>query len=214
VRGIYIVTDESISPGRNHLEIAQAAVAGYACCVQLREKNKPSRELYEIACAIRATTVGSNTLFIVNDRVDIAAAAHADGVHIGRQDLPLSAAREIMGPEAIIGVSIANVEEALEAEAGGADYVAVSPVFQTATKADAGIGLGLSTVSEVKKAVKIPVAAIGGISLENVASVAMAGADSAAVISAVVCADDMVQAIRSLSQEFEVGIHGIPLEER
>ena len=140
-------------------------------------------------------------LLIINDRVDLAMAADADGVHLGQDDLPLKYARKILGNAKIIGVSANNVEQAIQAEKDGADYVAVSAIFSTATKPDAP-PLGLQTITDIKRSVNVPVVAIGGIKHENVAQVAEAGADCIAVISAVVSADNIKEAARKLRKKF------------
>lgn len=200
IKGIYVVTG-----GCNHVAVAKAAVAGGASVVQLRDDQLSDKKLLETAQAIRTATRNTSTLFIVNNRPDIALAGDADGVHIGQDDLPLYIVRRILGSSAIIGVSTGNVEEAIKAEAGGADYVAIGPIFPTMTKADAGSAVGLRAIAEIRQAVKIPVVAIGGISVENVASVAAAGADSAAVVSAVTGAVDMENAVRALIDGFVRG---------
>jgi thiamine-phosphate pyrophosphorylase len=137
--------------------------------------------------------------FIVNDRIDVALAVDADGVHIGREDLPASVARRIIGPGKILGVSAETAEEAVEAERDGADYLGVGPVFEArGTKADAGVPLGLDLIARIRRGCPLPVVAIGGIHAGNARSVRDAGADAVAVISAVVSADDVAQAARSL----------------
>jgi len=195
---LYVVTDEVVSGGRSHLECASEAIAGGADVVQLREKAKSTGEILAIAEAIRAATAESGTLFVVNDRLDIALAAGADGVHLGRDDLPVAAARRIAPRPFLIGVSIRSADEALRAERDGADYVAVSPVFSTGSKVDAGPGHGLATVAAVRRAVRIPVIGIGGIDPTAAADVVRAGADGCAVISAVLSQPDVAEATRSL----------------
>lgn len=193
---LYVVTDEELSHGVSHVEIARQAVAGGADVIQLREKKIPGRDLFRIACDIRSVTARSGALFIVNDRLDIALASKADGVHIGQQDLPLSVIRPLAQSPFIIGISVSSVEQAKVAEQGGADYVAVSPVFPTGSKLDAGPGLGLGLVREISDAVSIPVIGIGGIHINNAFEVFTAGADGVAVISAVVCQSDIAKATR------------------
>jgi thiamine-phosphate pyrophosphorylase len=210
IRGIYVVTDDRGAPGRDHEAIAAAAARGGASCVQLREKNLSDRELLELARKMKSVTLGSCTLFIINDRLDIALACGSDGAHVGQDDIPARTAREILGPDAIVGVSAGSPEEAIRAEADGATYVAIGPVFATATKPDAGAAVGLEAVTQIKRAVKIPVVAIGGISLANIASVAAAGADAAAVASAIVGAPDMAEAVRALAREFSRGLDQAP----
>jgi len=137
-------------------------------------------------------------IFVVNDRVDIAIASGADGVHLGQSDIPVSVAREMMGESALIGASVHNVEEAVRAVEDGADYLGVGAVFRTGTKKDALQSIGLQPIYEIKQAVKVPVVAIGGINRGNIQDVIRAGADSAAVASAVVAQDDIRAAAHEL----------------
>ena len=195
---LYVVTDKVISGNRSHLECARAAVAGGADAIQLREKAKSTGEILAIAREIRAVTAGTGAIFIVNDRLDVALAVEADGVHLGQDDLPVAVARRIAPPPFLIGASVGSAEEAVRAERDGADYVAVSPVFATGSKADAGAGHGLEAVASVRRAVRIPVIGIGGIGPQNAADVIRAGADGCAVISAVLAQPDIAEAARSL----------------
>jgi thiamine-phosphate pyrophosphorylase len=195
---LYVVTDEKIRKGLTHKQIAIDAISGGADVIQLRDKDKPGRELFITACEIREVTRIAGTLFIVNDRIDIAIASGADGVHLGQNDLPLCEARQIVPDDFIIGVSVGSVTEAVTAEAGGADYVAVSPVFRTGTKPDAGQGLGTTLITAIKETVSIPVIGIGGIRSENVREVIFSGADGIAVISAVINSDDIAKAAQEL----------------
>ncbi|NLX48850.1 MAG: thiamine phosphate synthase [Methanospirillum sp.] len=197
---LYVVTDEVVSGGRSHLECARGAIAGGADVVQLREKERPSGEILAIARDIRAAAVASGTLLILNDRLDIALAAGADGVHLGQDDLPVAVARRIAPRPFLIGASVGCVAEALRAEREGADYVAVSPVYSTVSKVDAGPGHGLETVASVRGAVRIPVIGIGGIGPVNAPDVIGAGADGCAVISAVLARPDVAEASRSLRE--------------
>jgi thiamine-phosphate pyrophosphorylase len=132
----------------------------------------------------------------VNDRVDVALAVDADGVHIGQDDMPIDTARELLGPDKIIGLTVHNIEEALEAQRMGADYVGLSPIFNTSTKKDAGNGIGPESIRPVKDTVNIPIVAIGGINKQNSESVILGGADSLVAISAVVCSDDVERETR------------------
>jgi thiamine-phosphate pyrophosphorylase len=202
LNGLYVLTDEVICPGRTHLEIARAAIAGGARIVQIRDKNASDRDFYEAAMAIRMLTADSGVQFFVNDRVHIAAAVEADGVNVGQDDVPVAAARGILGPKAIIGLSCNCIEQAMEAESQGADYVGFGPVFPTYTKHDAGPVSGIETLRLVCEKIKLPVVAIGGIGASNIAEVAAAGATGAAVISAIVCADDMTAATKELVRRF------------
>jgi len=194
---LYVVTDPRLSRGLDHLEIARRATAGGADVVQLRDKSMHGAELYRTAVSMRGIVHGAGKLFIVNDRLDIAMAAGADGVHLGQDDIPVSAARSI-ARDLIIGASVSSVEEAVIAEMGGADYVAVSPLFDTGSKDDAGPGHGLSVLKDIRSAVIIPVIGIGGIDRTNVADVIRCGADGVAVISAVVSQADVSGAAREM----------------
>jgi len=186
------------APGRDHLDIARAALRGGARLIQLRDKEMSGRALFEAARRLADLAHGHGGVLIVNDRLDVALAAGADGVHLGEEDLPIAAARRVLGDEAIIGASVANAQQAAEAEAAGATYVSVGSVFPTGSKADAGEPIGLAAVREVKRKVRLPVLAIGGISRDNVTEVIRAGADGVAVISAVASADDMERATAEL----------------
>ncbi|MCZ9313408.1 MAG: thiamine phosphate synthase [Methanocorpusculum sp.] len=195
---LYVVTDEALSRGLTHAEIARRAVAGGANVIQLRDKDKSSRELYETACEMREIC-RDHALFFVNDRLDIALAAGADGVHLGQDDLPIEAARRLAPQNFLIGISVGNADEAVAAESAGADYVAVSPVFSTPSKTDAGVGHGVAAIRDIRAAVKCPVIGIGGINAANSAELIEAGLDGVAVISAVVSAPDVTAAAQNLS---------------
>ncbi len=202
IAGVYVITDRFVNPNRSHLDIAKAAVAGGAFVLQLRDKEATTRQLLEWARAIRDLTVRTETLFIVNDRVDIALAADADGVHVGDDDMPVPIARRLLGAGKIIGRSVANEEEALKAVAEGADYVSIGSIFPTSTKPDAGEPIGVEAIRSVRQVLPpdYPLVAIGGINLQNAAAVFEAGADAVAVVSAVACAEDPVAVIRQLQQ--------------
>ncbi len=202
IAGVYVVTDRFIKPERSHVDIAKAAVAGGACAVQLRDKEATTRQLLEWARAIRDITLRTETLFIVNDRIDIALAADADGVHVGDDDMPVPVARRLLGASKIVGRSVANEDEALKAVAEGADYVSIGSVFATSTKPDAGEPVGVDMVRRVRQVLPpdYPLVAIGGITFQNAIAVFEAGADAVAVIAAVVCADDPVEAVKQLKQ--------------
>jgi len=195
---LYVVTDSKVAKGLAHGEVAERAVKGGADIVQLRDKSMSKRELYLTALEIRQITRDAGVGFIVNDSVEVALAAKADGVHLGQDDLPLEAARSIVPKGFIIGISVTSAALAKKAEDGGADYVVLSPVFDTSTKEDVGPGRGLEVLKEIRAAVSIPVLAIGGIDKANVRSVLAAGADGIAVISAVVGQKDIETAAKDL----------------
>lgn len=203
--GLYVITDARPDLGRGHLEVAEAALRGGADVVQLRAKASGGREMYELATAIRELVRAEvrGTLFLVNDRVDVALAVGADGVHVGWEDLPPSRVRSLIGEEMVLGVSASSLEEALEAQRAGADYLGVGPVFPTGTKADAGDPMGLEGLREIAGRAEVPVVAIGGIRPEMVREVLEAGASGVAVISAVTEAEDMYEAVLRLRREVD-----------
>jgi len=193
---LYVITDRHFK--WNHLEIAQYAIEGGVRLIQFREKELPTRKMVEIGEKLRKITE-KKALLIVNDRIDIALAIGADGVHIGQDDMPLKTARNILGNK-IIGVSARNVQEAKKAEEEGADYLGVGSMFSTSTKGDIKV-IGLSVLKDIKKTVNIPIIAIGGINEKNVGEVIEAGADGVAVVSAIANSDDPVQAVRNLREK-------------
>jgi thiamine-phosphate pyrophosphorylase len=198
---LYIITDQQLSGGKSHLQVAQEAIEGGADVIQLRDKTASSRELYDSAYQIKKITRKRNIPFIINDRLDIALSVEADGLHLGQEDLPASVARKILGSERILGISAGSLEEALQAEKDGADYLGVGPVYEArSTKVDAGEPRGLSLLSEIRRNCQIPIIAIGGINLENMKAVFQAGADGIAVISAIVAAPDIHKVTRKFKQ--------------
>ena len=207
---LYLVTDRALSRGRATAEIVRAAVAGGVTCVQLREKHCGTREFLEEARALRVVSRALGIPLIVNDRVDVALAVGADGVHLGQQDMPLADARRLGPPGWIIGVSAESPADAIRAEQEGADYVGVSPVFATPTKADAAPPLGLEGLRNIRAAVKIPLVAIGGIHAGNARAAIRAGADGLAVVSAIVSADSPRAAAAILRREIDAEKRGKP----
>ncbi len=200
---LYVVTDAERSRGLGHLESARRALAGGADVIQLRDKKLAGRELYLLAQELRKLTIGSGAILIVNDRMDVALAVGADGVHLGQDDLPVAVARRIAPPGFVIGASVGSVEEAVRAERDGADYVVLSPLFNTGSKDDAGPGHGLQVLRAIRSAVSVPVLAIGGIDAQNVGEVIAAGADGVAVISAVCGQADVEAAARDIRARVE-----------
>ena len=198
---LHVLTDRKTSRGRSHLQIAEAAIAGGADVLQLRDKEASSARLYQEALQLRKLTRDAQVPFIVNDRLDIALAVDADGVHVGQSDLPASAVRKILGPGKILGVSVDTVEQAILAEKDGADYLGVGPVFEArGTKPDTGEPMGVDCIARIRRHCRLPIVAIGGITAENARKVREAGADAAAVISAIVSADDISEATRRLKR--------------
>jgi thiamine-phosphate pyrophosphorylase len=202
---LYVITDEKASRGRSHLQVAEAAIVGGADVLQLRDKEATSGQLYRVALQLRKLTSDAKVHFIVNDRLDVALAADADGVHVGQADLPASVVRGIIGPGKILGVSVDTVEQAIQAEKDGADYLGVGPVFEAReTKPDAGPPLGVDRIARIRRHCRLPIVAIGGIDAENARNVREAGADAAAVISAIGAADDIAHAARRLKRILDV----------
>jgi thiamine-phosphate pyrophosphorylase len=196
---LYLVTDERVSRGRSHLEVAEAAIRGGADVIQLRDKTASSGVLYQVALALRKVTRDAKVPLIINDRLDIALAVDAEGVHVGQDDLPASVARKLLGPGKILGVSTETPEEALQAEKDGADYLGVGPIFEArGTKADAGAPKGPGMIAPIRKVCRLPIVAIGGIKAGNAPSVREAGADAVAVISDIVGAEDIEEAARRM----------------
>ena len=197
---LYLVTDRDLSRGRSTLSIVTEAVAGGVSCVQLREKCGSTRMFMEEARAIKGVLAAKKIPLIINDRVDVALAVGASGVHLGQSDMPIADARRLLPSGSIIGISVESLEDAVRAERAGADYIGVSPVFATPTKEDTAPPLGLSGVRRIREAVGIPIVGIGGISSANGRAVIDAGAHGIAVVSAIVSADDPRLAALSLKQ--------------
>ncbi|MEF8782386.1 MAG: thiamine phosphate synthase [Haloarculaceae archaeon] len=203
----YLVTQADLSAGRTTPEVVAAAIDGGVDVVQVREKHRSAREQLAVARELRELTREAEVALVVNDRVDVATAAGADGVHLGDDDLPVEAAREQLGPDALIGRSVSTVEAAREAEAAGADYLGVGALFPTGSKdvPDEEGDLGLDVVRAVDDAVEIPFVGIGGITPENAADVVSAGADGVAVISAITATEDPEAATRRLGEAVVAG---------
>ncbi len=196
---LYVITDEQLGRGRTHLELAREAIAGGAEVIQLRDKTASGKKLYEVGLELRRLTQEKKVTFIINDRVDLAMLVEADGVHIGQTDLPARAVRRLIGPNKILGVSVASLSEALQAEADGADYLGVGPVFEArGTKSDAGNPLGLEILGQLRNNCRLPLVAIGGINRENVARVIQGGADAVAIISAIISAENVTESARQI----------------
>ena len=200
---LYLVTDRGLARGRSTLEIITAAVQGGATMVQLREKDCSTREFIERALAIKDILKSQRVPLIINDRVDVAQAVKADGVHLGQTDMPLETAKGILGDTMIIGISAESLQDAVEADNGGADYLGVSPIYATPTKTDTAPPLGLKGLQEIRKAVRLPLVGIGGLSKDNAAEVIRNGADGVAVVSAIVAADDPAAAAGELKHVIE-----------
>lgn len=186
---LYVILDRGAARGRDLGDLLAAAVAGGCRMVQLREKTWPSGQLLPLAERLRARCAADGVTFIVNDRVDLALAVEADGVHLGQDDLPARVARPLLRPGMLLGISTHSVAQARAAQADGADYVAVGSIFATATKPDFEL-VGPDLVRILRSEIRVPLIGIGGITHDNVQEVIRAGADGVAVISAVGAADD------------------------
>ncbi|MBO5600347.1 MAG: thiamine phosphate synthase [Candidatus Methanomethylophilus sp.] len=195
---LYAITDRKMLGDVSEVEAARLCFEGGADVVQLRMKDTDGGEMLEKAKAIQEIAQQYCKFFIVNDRLDIAVLAGADGVHLGQTDIPVQEARRLVGDEMIIGVSASTVEEAVKAVDDGADYIGVGSIFNTSTKPDADQGIGLDTLMDICQAVDVPVVAIGGINKGNIRDVIRAGADGAAVVSAIMAKPDIKAAAHEL----------------
>lgn len=194
---LYLVTDRDILRGRDLNKAVEEAILGGATIVQLREKNVGSLEFYNIALKLKEVTDKYNVPLIINDRIDIALAVDAAGVHIGQSDIPAIVAKRILGEDKILGVSAATLEEAKKAELDGADYVGIGAVFPTSTKEDART-VSIDTLIDIKDNLSIPVVAIGGIGEKNIHLLAAAKVDGVAVISDILGKENIREAAKKL----------------
>ncbi len=199
---LHVITDTSIQRRFTHIEIARLAVEGGADTIQLRDKVLNTKELLRIGEKIKRLCEEHGVQFIVNDRVDIAFALGADGVHLGQEDLGIGIARRIIG-KGIIGGSAGNLEELKDSIAQGADYIGFGPIFKTGTKADAGPPVGLDSLREAVQISPVPVIAIGGITVQNAKEVLLCGVHGIAVVSSVVCAEDPREETKRLKEIVE-----------
>jgi thiamine-phosphate diphosphorylase len=197
---LYVVLDRTAAHGRDLVDLLALALAGGSRMIQLRDKEWPSGRLLPLAERLRAACAAAGATFIVNDRVDLALAVGADGVHLGQEDLPARAARPLLRPGMIMGISTHSLEQARTAQAEGADYVAVGSMFATTSKADFQL-VGPDLLRKLRGEIRVPLVGIGGITPDNVSEVIRAGADGVAVISAVcAAADPQAAAARFLAQ--------------
>ncbi|MBI4609292.1 MAG: thiamine phosphate synthase [Candidatus Rokubacteria bacterium] len=193
---LYAILDRAASGGRDLREVLDAVIAGGCRMVQLREKEWSTRQLLPLAQEVRRRAREAGVAFIVNDRLDAALAVEADGLHVGQDDLPAPIARRLLSPGMILGVSTHSLEQATHAQADGADYVAIGSIYPTATKPESQL-VGVELIRRVRPLIRVPLVAIGGITPDNVGEVIRAGADGAAVISAVCGAPDPAAAARA-----------------
>lgn len=207
IPGLYVIMDTQLLKGRSHLEVAEQAIDGGATTLQLRDKIQSKKELLPLARQFKALCSERKVLFIMNDYLDIALDSDADGIHLGQDDLPVEVARRLLPPDKIIGCSTTTPALAITAQADGADYIAVGAMYPTASKISTTTPakvVGLETLRRVRKAVTAPIVAIGGITRENVREVVAAGADSVAVIGAVLGAESPQEAARQIIESMEV----------
>ncbi|MGE4588553.1 MAG: thiamine phosphate synthase [Acidaminococcaceae bacterium] len=196
---IYLVTDHKCLRERDFLSCIEDALRGGVTLIQLREKDVDGAIFLQRAIAVKALCDKYNVPLLINDRIDIALACKAAGVHLGQDDIPAAVARSLLGPDAIIGVSAHNVEEAVAAEIAGADYLGVGAIFPTYSKDDAS-EVGLNMLKRVRQISKLPIVGIGGINALNYAQVRAAGSQGAAIISGIIAADDIAEAVRKIKR--------------
>ncbi len=206
ISGLYVIIDTQALKGRSHLEVASQAIRGGAKTIQLRDKVQSRIKLLPIAERLRALCTEHNVLLVINDYLDVALGIDADGLHLGQDDLPLKVARRLLPLGKILGGSATNVEQAVRAQSEGADYVAVGSIYPTLSKTSTTTPaevVGLETLRQVRKAITLPLVAIGGITKDTTSEVIAAGADSVAVISAVLGAESPEEAARQIVNNIE-----------
>jgi thiamine-phosphate diphosphorylase len=200
---LYLVTDSRLHRGYSVLDQVDLALQGGVRIIQLREKELPETEFIKLASEALKLTCAYKAFLIINDSVKVVQAIGANGLHLGQEDMPLREAREILGDGVVIGISVKSVEEALQAECDGADYVAVNGIFPTATKEDLGYLPGLEGVAKIRQATQLPVIGIGGVNLQNCRSVIEAGAHGLAVVTAITLSDDIPGTCQSFLKEWK-----------
>lgn len=200
-RGLYLILDPAVAGSLSLTDLVKTALTTGVRLFQLRLKTPHAGEFYDLAAQFCALVRAGGGTFIVNDRVDVAQAVGADGVHLGQEDLPLADARAILGPDKLIGISTHTMKQALDADAGGADYIGFGPIFPTSTKEHSDPVVGIAGLRELRAKVRVPIVAIGGITTKNVREVVAAGADCCAVVSAVLVAPDPKRALVELLKE-------------
>lgn len=195
---LHVLTDITLQSRFSHVELTRQAIAGGADTIQFRQKSGSTREMIDVARRMKSLCGKAGVSFIVNDRLDVALAAEADGIHLGQDDFPLPLARKLLGSDKIIGGSASDMEEARICLSEGADYVGFGPVFPTTSKDDAGPVSGIERLKEIVENIPLPIIVIGGVSAENTPAVMRAGAAGIAVISAVCCQEDPLKATKTL----------------
>ncbi len=197
---LYLVTDQAALRGRRLLDVVQQAVQGGVTCVQLREKNATTHDFVTLACALKELLTPLGVPLVINDRIDVALACGAQGVHLGQLDMPVQQARQLLPPPVFIGWSVETPDDVRRAAELPVDYLGVSPVFATPTKQDTAPPWGLDGLRHVRGMTDLPLVAIGGLNLGNAAEVLAAGADGLAVVSALCSTDDPAAAARFFRQ--------------
>ena len=195
--GLYVIVDTGWLKGRKHTEVARQVIKGGAKTIQIRCKERSTKEFLVIAGDLKKICAENGVLFIVNDSLEVALAVNADGLHVGQEDMPVAEVKKLLPIDMILGCSVTTVEEAQKAKQNGADYLGVGAIYATATKESAK-AVGVGRIKEIKKSVDLPIVAIGGINKTNLSQVIKAGADAAAVISAILGAGDIEKAAREL----------------
>ncbi len=206
MRGLYLVTDRTLCGDRLLEDVVRQALEGGAVYVQLREKDVSTRVFVEEAQRIRTITAQFRVPLIINDRLDVALAVGADGVHIGQEDMPYETARKLMGPLAIIGLSVENWDDVVKAQEFDVNYLGVSPIFETPTKTDTKGSWGLEGLTRIKSYSRHPLVAIGGLNASNAEDAVMAGADCIAVVSAICMAPDPLRASWELNNIIQAAL--------
>ena len=200
---LYLVTDRSILKGRDILKAVEDAIKGGVTLLQLREKDISTADFYNLALKIKTLSKHYNIPLIINDRLDIALAIDADGLHIGQDDMPIEVARKLIGKNKLLGYSVSNIKEAIYGEKNGADYLGAGPVYPTGSKADAGKPIGPDGLKLIKNNVSIPIVGIGGISLSNIKQVKSSGIDGISLISAILGNDDIENSSKILLNKWK-----------
>jgi len=206
VRGLYLVTDRQLCGSRSLEDVVLQALKGGVACVQLREKDVSTRSFIETARGIKSLTAQFGAPLIINDRLDVALAIEADGVHIGQDDMPYLTARKLLGPRTIIGLSVETWDDVVKAQDLEVNYLGVSPVFKTPTKTDTKGSWGLEGLVRIKAYSRHPLVGIGGLNAINAEDAVLAGADCIAVVSAICAAPDPLQASRELHDIIEAAL--------
>lgn len=202
LKGLYCITAERFSKGRDNLSVVRDMLAGGAKVIQYREKDMPMQKQYAQCLRLREMTREAGALLIIDDHADLAMAVEADGIHVGQTDLPIEAVRALVGKDMIIGLSTHDIGQAKDAAARGADYIGVGPIFETHTKADVSAPVGFAYLDDVAAGIRLPFVAIGGIKRHNLPEVLAHGASCAALVTEIVEAPDITGMVADLRHTF------------